>query len=152
MGFGTSVTQAIFFIASVIVALAIVGVATVSVSSLANSFGAKAGELADQIKSEVKITGDSCYLGGSTLVYVKNTGSSFLDANASNVFLAGAVRSVSSIYLYRGSSWTEYSAVGTWAPGELARFNLTSTLPTGYNRLMVVTDNGVYDSIEYSDC
>ncbi len=152
MGFGTSVTQAIFFIASVIVALAIVGVATVSVSSLANSFGAKAGELSDQIKSEVKITGDPCYLGGTSLVYVKNTGSSFLDANASDIFVTGTPYSVRVIHLYRNGAWVEYSTAGTWSPGELARFNLTSNLPTGYNRLMVVTDNGVYDQIEYSDC
>ncbi|MFH0817776.1 MAG: hypothetical protein V1909_04030 [Candidatus Micrarchaeota archaeon] len=152
MGFGTSMTQAIFFIASAVIALAIVSVATVSISSLANSFGQKSAELSSQIKSGITITGDLCYLSGSTYVYVKNTGKSFLNANASDVYLDGATEGISAIYLFRGNVWVEYSTMNTWAPGELARFTLSSSLPAGYHRLMFVTENGVFDKIEYSDC
>ncbi len=152
MGFGTSVTQAIFFIASVLVALAIVGAATISINSLANSFGQKAGELSDQIKTEIKITGDACYLGGSTNVYVKNTGSSFLEANSTNIFLGGSALGVEAIHLFKNNAWTEYSTQEAWGPGQLARFTLSSSLPIGYNRLMVVTQYGTYDQMEYSDC
>jgi len=152
MGFGTSVTEAIFFIASVIVALAIVGVVSISVGSLAGSFNAKSDDLSSQLRTSVKITGDSCYLGGSTYVYVKNVGSSFINANATNVFLSGAALGVNSIHLYRDNSWVEYSTIDAWRPGELARFTTTSSLPTGYNRLSVVVENGVYDQVEYSDC
>ena len=152
MGFGTSMTHAIFFIASALVALAIVGVVTVSVTSLANSFSAKAGQLSDQIKTEIRLTGDTCFLGGSNAVYVKNTGNSFLDANATNIFLDGSVYPLSSIEIYKNNAWVFYSTVGVWAPSELARFNTTSNLPTGYHKLRAVTENGVYDSLEYSDC
>ena len=152
MGFGTSLTHAIFFIASAIIALGIVGVATVSVSSLSNSFGAKAGELSDQIKTEVKISGDACYFGGNKPVYVKNTGSSFLDGNSTIVFVDGAVYPISTIEIFKNSNWVSYSTLRVWEPGQLARFNTTSALPTGYHKLRVVVEHGIYDSLEYSDC
>jgi archaellum component FlaG (FlaF/FlaG flagellin family) len=152
MGFGTSMTQAIFFIASAVIALAIVGVATVSVNSLANSFNAKAGQLSDQIKTEVKLTGDTCYLGGNSYVYAKNTGNSFLDANSTNIFVDGGAYPVNAIDIFKNNTWVSYPTLNVWEPGQMARFTTGSSLPTGYHKLRVVTQHGVYDSLEYSDC
>jgi archaellum component FlaG (FlaF/FlaG flagellin family) len=152
MGAETSMTHGIFFISSVIIALAVVGVMTVSVNSLAHSFGAKAGDFSEQIKTEVKITGDTCFLGGSKSVYVKNTGSSYIDANLTAIFVNGSMQRISSIEIRNGNSWSLYAGIGIWAPYDIVRFNTTDTLPTGYNKLRVVTVNGIYDSVEYSDC
>lgn len=152
MGFGESATQAIFFVASVIIALAIVGTISVSVNSITNSFNGKANHLSNQIKTEISISGDTCYIGGSNYVYVKNIGSSFLDANSSDIYVDGAVQATSAIHIFKNSTWTSYATLNIWEPGQLARFTTTSALPTGYHRMRVVTQYGVADAIEYSDC
>ncbi|MFH1448464.1 MAG: hypothetical protein ABIG39_06380 [Candidatus Micrarchaeota archaeon] len=151
MGFGTSVTQAIFFIAAAIVALGLVGVMTAAAGSVANAFNQKADTLSDQIKTDITIISDPCYIGGYSYVYIKNTGDSYLDANTTAIFVDSTYVSVAAIDILNGT-WVLYSDVGIWGPYDVVRFNTTSSFSTGYHTLRVVAENGVYDSIYYSDC
>ncbi len=152
MAFGESMAQAVFFIASVIVALGVVAVLTASVNSMSSSFLGKAGGLSEQIKTGVKVTGDSCYYGGSNFVYVKNVGQSVLDANSSDIYVDGAAYTVSAINTYYNNAWIPYSTLSNWSPGQVVRFTLTSALSTSYHRIRFVTQYGTYDTFEYSDC
>ncbi len=152
MGFGSSVTQAIFFIAAAIVALALVGVMTAAITGVMNSFNQKSSSLSEQIKTDISIISDTCYIGGYSSLYVKNTGGSFLDANTTAIFEDGAFIPVSSIEIFDNGGWTDYSSLGVWEPTQVARFNTTTAFGTGYHRLRVVSENGVYDSVYFSDC
>jgi len=148
MGFGTSLTHAIFFIASAIVALALVSVMTSAVFAVSNSISMRGKLVSNQLATDIVITNDPCFVNKS--VYVRNVGNTILSANITDIYIDGNFTKPEKISKYNDASgnWIEYD--GKWQPFELLNFSYSDQLPRGIHTLRVATEYGVYDSLDYN--
>lgn len=150
MAFGTSVAQAIFFIASVVVALGVVTIMSFSVASLSNSASEKAKSLSKEISAGITIASDPCFIGGGSSLYVKNTGLQPLSADLVDVYVDGIPYRATSIQILKNGAWSSYNQSTLWERYDLVNITISEMFPPGTHQVRVVSENGVSDSIEYS--
>src|SRR3972149_5513376 len=94
---GDGITQLIFFIAAIVIAVGVIGVVTVNVQSISASYGMNSKTLADQLKTDITIINDPGAIPKTQVgtqyryhFYVKNTGKSTLDPTSVNLFINGS--------------------------------------------------------------
>src|SRR3990172_4496699 len=89
---GEAITQMIFFIGAVVIAVGVIGVVTTNVQTISASYGMNSRTLADQLKTDITIINDPGaipYVGTNYSFYVKNTGKNTLDNSSVNMFIDG---------------------------------------------------------------
>ncbi len=144
---GEGITQLIFFIGAIVIAVGVIGVVTTNVQSISASYGMNSKTLADQLKTDITIINDPAmipYSSGNYSFFVKNTGKSTLDPTSVNMFINGS-------YVNITNKWTVMEGGTFWYPTYVLRLNYTSstTLPSGDHSVRVVAGNGVFDTMPF---
>lgn len=144
---GEGITQLIFFIGAVIIAVAVIGVVTTNVSTITSSYGLSSKTLADQLKTDIIIINDPNsipYVLNNYSFYVKNTGKTTLNPTNVNMFIDGNYTNVT-------NKWTVMQGGNNWDPTEVLRLNYTTgtQFSSGDHNVRVVTENGVFDIMTF---
>lgn len=144
---GEGITQLIFFIAAIVIAVGVIGVVTVNVQSISASYGMNSKTLSDQLKTDITIINDPAaipYTSGNYNFFVKNTGKSTIDPTTVNMFIDGNYTNVT-------NKWTVMEGGTLWYPTYVLRLNYTTaTLFTaGDHTVRVVAGNGVFDTMPF---
>ncbi len=137
---GTSASQAIFFIASVIIASAVVAALYGTTGSLSGALVVRNSHLADQMRSDITIINDP---GASSQpgIYVLNTGKTTLDNSSDSIALL-----VNGVYQTVLTSDIENDDGDLqWEPSEVVNLTLGINGLTGKS-VKVVVANGVSDT------
>lgn len=133
------VAEMILFIAALLVAASVAGTLTTEVTRIGDAITARSLDVAGDVRADTEIISDpatgvyNASGNGNVTVYVRNTGSSTLRADASSfdVLLDGRYRTNVSV-----------SPVGngtTWAEGEVVELTIYAPdLPPGDHRLKLV--------------
>lgn len=142
-----SVSHLILFIASLLIAASVAGTLVTGVDRVSNAVSDHSVILTEEIETDVTIISDA----GSeavydpstetTKLYVKNTGSRALVANASqlDVMLDGAYMTDISVEPIQGDSW---------APNEVVLIEIDQSLSAGDHRVVVIV-NGNRDLFRF---
>jgi flagellar protein FlaG len=146
MGAGTSATQMVFFISSVIIALSVVGAIFMNVQSLSSAVIVGSKTLSEQLKTDITVINDPEIIPNSSGLYykfyVKNTGIQELDTKYISVIIDGTVISDAALnktILEEGGQ--------TWLTGDVLEINTTTvSLAAGNHKLRVITANGIEDT------
>jgi len=137
---GTSASQAIFFIASVIIASVVVAALYGTTGSLSGALVVRNSHLADQMRSDITIINDP---GASSQpgIYVLNTGKTTLDNSSDSIALL-----VNGVYQTVLTSDIENDDGDLqWEPSEVVNLTLAVNGLTGKS-VKVVVANGVSDT------
>ena len=145
---GEAITQMIFFIGAIIIAVGVIGVVTTNVQSISSSYGMNSKTLADQLKTDITIINDPAaipYISNNYSFYVKNTGQSTLDNTTVNMFLDGKYTMNLTTTIMDGGSY--------WYPTYVLRLNYSTTknptISSGDHTVRVVAGNGVFDTMPF---
>ncbi|MCZ7392699.1 MAG: flagellar protein G [Candidatus Methanoperedens sp.] len=151
---GEAITQLIFFIGAIVVAVGVIGVLTTNVHSITASYGMSSQTLADQLKTDITIINDPAAIPYDTNLdnysfFVKNTGKNTLDPTAVSMFIDGN-------YVNTTKKWTimDNTSSSLWYPTQVLRLNYTyspSPYPSpGSHTVRVVAQNGVSDTLPFT--
>lgn len=146
MGAGTSATQLIFFITSVIIALSVVGGLFMNIESISSAAIIGSKTLSSQLKTDITVINDPeiiPYSSGKYTFYVKNTGIEEIDKNYTNVLINGTLISESNL------NKTIVSGGTIWQAGDILKIIVTVTLPSGSHTLRIITSNGIVDNFPF---
>lgn len=147
MGAGTSATEMVFFITSVMIALSVVGAIFMNVQSLSSAVTIGSKTLTSQLKTDITIINDpdfTQYSSGNYTFYIKNTGTEELDTEYINVIMDGTLISDSNL------SKTIIGGGQTLLTGDVLKINATvGSLGTGSHNLRVITANGIEDTFTF---
>lgn len=148
MGAGASATQMIFFIASVMIALSVVGALFMNVQSLSSAVIIGSKTLSEQLKTDITVINDPEIIPNSSGIYytfyVKNTGVQELGTNYITIIIDGTIISdndLNKTILEDGDQ--------TWLTGDVLQINTTVTLAAGNHKLRVITSNGIEDTFPF---
>lgn len=115
-----SVSHAIIFIASIVVAASVAGVLTSEVDRVSQAIDAHGGDLSDSIRTDIEIINDAgssnCCFDSDTnniTLYVKNTGSRTIptDPDLLDVFVNGTYTGDTAVSVVEGSDWQPQAVV-----------------------------------------
>lgn len=147
MGAGTSATEMVFFITSVIIALSVVGAIFLNVQSVSTAAIISSKTLTGQLKTDITVINDpeyTRYSSGNYTFYIKNTGAEEIQTEYINVIIDGTLISDSNL---------EKTIIGTsqtWLTGDVLKINATtSQLAGGSHNLRVITANGIEDTFPF---
>jgi archaeal flagellar protein FlaG len=147
MGAGASATQMVFFIASVIIALSVVGAIFMNVQSLSSAVIIGSRTLTEQLKTDITVINDPQIIPNSSGIYtfyVKNTGIQELDTKYINVIIDGTILSDNAL------NKTIIEGDQTWLTGDILKINATVlSLAPGNHNLRVITSNGIEDTFPF---
>ena len=149
MGAETSSTHLIFFIVAMIIAAGVAGVIYTNVNAISNASYTSASTLAQQLKTDITIINDPDNIpwsGTEYTFYVLNTGKSTLTTEYVSVLINGEYipEAVIQKSIINGGSTT------TWRPEDILELKITYNIPNEDNYIKVITENGVYDSFEFT--
>lgn len=150
MGAETSSTHLIFFIVAMIIAAGVAGVIYTNVNAIANASHASSNTLAQQLRTDITIINDPDNIpvsGNVYTFYALNTGKSTLSTVYVSVLINGVYFVEDDIQktIINGGSTT------TWRPEDILQIDITFPgMPDGDNNIKVITENGVYDSFEFT--
>lgn len=143
MGAGTSATEMVFFITSIIIALSVVGAIFMNVQSISNAATIGSKILTEQLKTDITVINDpdyTRYSSGNYTFYIKNTGAEELGTEYVNVIIDGTLISD------RNLTKTIIGGGQTWLTGDVLKINATiGSLTAGSHNLRVITANGIED-------
>jgi flagellar protein FlaG len=143
MGAGTSATQLIFFISSVIIALGVVGALFMNVQSITSAATLGSKTLTEQLLTDITVINDPEIIPNSSGIYtfyVKNTGKEGLGIEYITVIIDGTLIPDNNL------NKTIIGSDSMWLTGDVLEINATVSLDTGSHNLRVVTTNGIEDS------
>jgi len=148
MGFDTSATKSIFFIAAVIVAVTLAGIFTTITYKLSADIGVRSDLASSVLKSDITIINDPESVPynsttGELIIYVKNTGKNILYTSKVTIIIDGLVipdSNITATILGGGESWT---------PGTVVEFHVNVSLSSGDHKVKVVLDNGISDEMYF---
>ncbi len=145
---GEGITQLIFFIGAVVIAVGVIGVVTTNVNTISASYGMNSRTLADQLKTDITIINDPAmipYVSSNYSFFVKNTGQSTLDTTTVNMFVDGRYTMNLTTAIMNGGSY--------WYPTYVLRLNYSTArnpaLSSGDHIVRVVAGNGVFDTMAF---
>ncbi len=147
MGAGTSATQLIFFITSVIIALGVVGALFLNIQSISTAATMGSKTFSEQLKTDITVINDPeiiPYSGGIYTFYVKNTGKEDLSTQYMTVIIDGSVvqdGNLNKTILNGGDT--------IWVPGDVLQINAAVFIDPGSHNLRVITENGVEDDFDF---
>jgi flagellar protein FlaG len=145
---GTS--EMIFFIATLVVSIAVVGVLGGQTSHIALGMENSAKNTDSQIQNDFQVINDPSMIpfhNGTYTFYVKNTGSDgfFFTNNSVTVLINGTV--VSSTYLL----FTTPGNTGELEPGQVGDLYISIPIGTGYNQLSLILESGFSSTFTFQD-
>jgi len=146
MGAGASATQMVFFIASVIIALSVVGAMFMNVQSLSSAVIIGSKTLSEQLKTDITVINDPEIIPNSSGIYtfyVKNTGMQELGTEYITVIIDGTIISDNNL------NKTILEGGQTWLTGDVLKINATISLAAGNHNLRVITANGIEDTFSF---
>lgn len=144
MASDASFTQTIFFIASIVTAVAIAGTMIGVTSMMADEVRTKAVASASEIGSSIVIINDPRqvpYADGRLTIYIKNVGSTVPSYENMLVFLDG--------------EYVEYDAGPidgtdkTWSTETTIKISISANMMPGDHSIKVVLSNGVSDTLDF---
>jgi len=142
----TSVTHAIFFIISILVAVALAGVMYVVVMDFSESLEDKSDRLVEDMETDIAIANDERevpYRNATLSIYVMNTGRRALNPDELVVFVDGSFRNVTGYAFFNNESH--------WSPG--TTINLSVQAPNLSHdidhTLKVIMKNGNEDTMVF---
>ncbi len=148
MGAGASATQMVFFIASVIIALSVVGAIFMNVQSLSSAVIVGSKTLSEQLKTDITVINDPEIIPNSSGLYykfyIKNIGIQELGTKYITVIIDGTIISDNALnktILEEGGQ--------TWLTGDVLEINTTVSLAAGNHNLRVITANGIEDTFPF---
>lgn len=146
MGFGTSATQIVFFIAAIVVSVGIVGAFNTSISKINGNVQARGETLSDELTTDIRIINDAGEMPNNPLVlYVLNTGTHSLAPSETIVLLDGQAHT-SLAFDVLDSADDEI-----WRQGQVLEVTLTgSNLASGDHRAKVIVGHGVADTLRFN--
>jgi len=138
---GESISHAIFFISSMLIALVVVVALFSAVSSISDSYLVKNGHIEEVMKTDIEIVNDP--LGDNREhIYVLNTGSAALNSSNVFVFINGRYDStLNQIEIVNDDG------DGVWESGEMIQ--ISKSVGDAYQEgdlVMVALPNGVTDT------
>ncbi len=142
---GEGITQLIFFIGAIVIAVGVIGVVTSNVQSITASYAINSKTLADQLKTDITIINDPAaipYVSGNYNFFVKNTGKNTLDNSSVNMFIDGS-------YVNVTNKMTIMDGGNIWYPTYVLRLNYSTALTSGDHTVRVVAGNGVFDTLPF---
>jgi archaellum component FlaG (FlaF/FlaG flagellin family) len=142
MSADASVSHMTFFIAAVVVAVAISGVVIGISNSIGDDIRNKGTNMADKLATDITIINDPTqmpYNEGVLTLYIKNTGDIQLVHQQLTVLIDGQYTN----YTLVESQQTDYN----WNPSRVLQVQVDVALSPGDHTAKVVMRNGVYDSI-----
>ncbi len=143
---GTS--EMIFFIATLVVSIAVVGVLGSQTSHIAHGMENSAKNTNSQIQNGFEIINDPSmipYHNGTYTFYVKNTGSDafFFTNNSVTVLMNGTVVPDSALlFISPGNS-------GELEPGQVGDLYVSIPVGAGYNQLTLILESGVQGTFTF---
>ena len=143
MGAGASATQMVFFIASVIIALSVVGAIFMNVQSLSSAVIIGSKTLSEQLKTDITVINDPEIIpksGGIYTFYVKNTGIQELGTKYMTLIIDGTIISDNNL------NKTIIEGGQTWLTGDVLQINTKVSLAPGNHNLRVIAGNGIEDT------
>lgn len=146
MGAGTSATQLIFFITSIIIALGVVGAMFVNIESITSAAITGSKTLSEQLKTDITVINDPeliPYSNGNYTFYIKNTGKEELNTRYITVIINGSVVPDANL------NKTIISGDTTWGIGDVIKIDAAISLPAGSHNLRVITENGIEDNFAF---
>ena len=132
---GSSTSELIFFIASLIVATGLAAAVGTTTLSITKSMHDNGMIVSEQYKSSITVINDPVNTFNN--IYVKNTGRTVLYPDLVNVFVDGTFTQVNSS-IEEGAYWTRGDVL-----------NITAPLPNGTHTVRVVVENGISDTFIY---
>ncbi|MEI6796403.1 MAG: hypothetical protein WCK39_06035 [Methanomassiliicoccales archaeon] len=145
MGAENSINQMIFFIASVLVSVAMAAVLINTTTGLATQVRGVGDTLAQEAESSIRIINDPSampYVDGHLVIYVKNTGSVALSVNGTTIVLDGLlVLNVENAIIEANAS--------TWNPGKLVQLSCPVSLSPGDHLIKVALSAHTKDSMAF---
>lgn len=147
MGAGTSATEVIFFITSVIVALSVVGALYMNIESISSAVNVGSNTLTGQLKTDITIINDPeliPYTNGNYSFYVKNTGKEELGMQYITVIIDGAI--INNDYL---NKTIISSSDPVMLSGDVLQINVFTSLQAGSHSIRVITENGIEDTFSF---
>lgn len=145
MGAGASATQMIFFIASVIIALGVVGALFLNIQSISTSAAMGSKTISEQLRTDITVINDPAIVpksGNTYTFYVKNTGKEDLSTRYITVIVDGSL-------VPDGSLNKTILNDAVWIPGDVLEINATVSIAPGSHSLRVITENGIEDTFEF---
>lgn len=140
-------SEMIFFIATLVLSVAVVGVLGGQTTHLAISMQNSAQDTSGMIQTDFKIINDPSQIpyDNGYIFYVKNTGEQgFYFTNGSvSVMLNGSMLSDSVLKFISPSN------NGELMPAQVGEIVVNTTISAGYNQLTVILNNGVSKSFEF---
>jgi len=133
---GSSTSELIFFIASLIVATGLAAAVGTTTLSITKSMHDNGMIVSEQYKSSITVINDPVNTFNN--IYVKNTGRTVLYPDLVNVFIDGTFTHVNNSTIEEGAYWTRGDVL-----------NITAPLPDGTHTVRVVVENGISDTFIY---
>ncbi len=141
MGFGTSATEVVLFIGSVIVAASVAGILGMTALDMSAGLREKGEAMKDRLSTDFRIVNDPeniPVIGGNYTFYIKNTGStSFYFTNTTVSVLIDGQMFTASRLVFTSSDNTSLKRA------EVGSIMVNTTLTSGYHTLRVVLHNGI---------
>lgn len=149
MGAETSSTHLIFFIVAMIIAAGVASVIYTNVNAISNASYTSSSTLAQQLRTDITIINDPDNVprsGNEYTFYVLNTGKSTLTTEYVSVLINGVyITDDIDKSIINGGSTT------TWRQEDILQIVINYPLmPNGDNYIKVITENGVYDTFEFT--
>ena len=146
MGAGTSATQLIFFISSVIIAMGVVGALFMNVQSITTAATLGSKTLTEQLKTDITVINDPEIIPNSSGIYtfyVKNTGTEGLGIEYITVIIDGNIIPDNDL------NKTIIGSGSMWLTGDVLKINATVSLDSGSHNFRIITTNGIEDSFSF---
>lgn len=144
MGFSTIVSNVMMFITLSIVFVALILIYGNYVKTTNNALSTQEDRFVSKINTKLTIATNTTYNAGKSfaLVFVTNSGSTTLNGNNTEVYVDSVriLRTQREFWLLPS---TNVANPKMWNPGEVARFNITSSLIAGYHQITITTENGI---------
>lgn len=137
----------IFFIAAMIIATGVVSVVYSNINEMTGAGRESANTISQQMKTAITIINDPSNIprnGDVYTFYVKNIGKSDLAFDQVTVLIDGDV------ILNNDLNKTIIGGNTTWYPSDVLQLDVTyASMPAGDNKIIVITENGIDDSLEF---
>ncbi len=147
---GTSASHSIFFIASVIIALAVVGAATGAIYKFSEGIDSRGDTLYNELRTDIKIINDPeavPYDDPNIYIYIKNTGKRDINLDKIVILVDGVNKEITDKRDLDGNVLTSPILDSTQA------VNLTVNVGAGFenkdHNLMIIGDYGASDRFEF---
>jgi flagellar protein FlaG len=145
----TAASQIIFFIAAIVVSVAVVGTLISTTHNFSNDLQRRGGDMGNAIQTDIAIINDPVAMpynatNKTLTIYIMNTGSTTLPVSNSSV-----------IIMINGTTFTNLSfvmpsGINSWGPDVILTVYVhDAVLPKQDYRLLVVVHGGVTDNINF---